>query len=469
MPLCPERTAPDFFPDFTALAAYLEGLCLFRVTPGLERTRAVLRRLGLERAPYTAVQVVGTNGKGSTSAMLARLAEEHGLKTGLYTSPHFVSMRERVRVNRAVLSEAAWTDLGNRLLGAGAEDLSWFEFTTCLCVLSFAGAGVELAVMESGLGGTWDAVTATPADLVVFTPIDLDHEAILGPDIAGIAADKAGAMRPGKPALTGPQSGEALREIKNAAQKRGCPLLFTGASQTLPFVPGKKRPALSGRHQLDNANLALAAFHALRDRKIFPPPVLARLADKTSRSLEEEALCAAFLPGRMQRIKAAQAGETAGATDAAEGRFFPLGRPSLLLDGAHNAHGLAALGASLAAEGTAPAAVIFSCLRDKDLERMLPHLRALATGPIFVPPIRDNPRAADPEETAARIGINARAVFSLPEALREASSLILRRLPEAARGKAENNPLLICGSLYLLGEFYSLFPRFLEPPPRPGE
>ncbi|MDR1490189.1 MAG: bifunctional folylpolyglutamate synthase/dihydrofolate synthase [Desulfovibrio sp.] len=462
--------APDFFSDFAALAAYLEGLCLFRMRPGLERTRAVLQRLGLERAPYTAVQVVGTNGKGSTSVMLARLAEEHGLKTGLYTSPHFVSMRERVRVNRAMLSEAAWTELGNRLLRAGAETLSWFEFTTCLCVLAFAEAGVDLAVMESGLGGTWDAVTATPADLVVFTPIDLDHEAILGPDIADIAADKAGAMRPGKPALTGPQSGEALEEIRKGAQRHGCPLLSVDASQPLPFIPGKERPALSGRHQLDNARLALAAFRVLRDRGIFPPPVLARLAAKgeNSGSLEAAALCAAFLPGRMQRVKAAPAGQTVGEDAADEGsagaRLFPLGRPCLLLDGAHNAHGLAALGASLAAEGTAPAAVIFSCLLDKDLERMLPHLRALATGPVFVPPIRGNPRAANPEETAARIGINACAVPSLSEALREASSLILRRLPEAAHGKAEKNPLLICGSLYLLGEFYSLFPRFLESP-----
>lgn len=462
--------APDFFPDFAALSAYLEGLCLFRMNPGLERTRAVLRQLGLERAPYTAVQVAGTNGKGSTSAMLARLAEEHGLKTGLYTSPHFVSMRERVRVNRAMLSEAAWTDLGNRLLRAGAETLSWFEFTTCLCVLAFAESGVELAVMETGLGGTWDAVTATPADLVVFTPIDLDHETVLGPDISGIAADKAGAMRPGKPALTGPQNGEVMEEIRKSAQKHGCPLLSSSSSQTLPFAPGAGRPALSGRYQLDNARLALAAFHALRDRKIFPPPVLARLADKgeSSRSLEAAALMAAFLPGRMQRIKAAPAGKPAGAGAADEHsdgarEVFPLGRPPLLLDGAHNPHGLAALGASLAAEGTAPAAVIFSCLLDKDLERMLPHLRALATGPIFVPPIRDNPRAAKPEETAARIGINACAVPSLPEALREASSLILRRLPESANGGAEKNPLLICGSLYLLGEFYALFPRFLEP------
>ncbi|MDR0826852.1 MAG: bifunctional folylpolyglutamate synthase/dihydrofolate synthase [Desulfovibrio sp.] len=490
------------FPDFAAFLSYMDGLGLFSMNPGLERTRAVLRRLGLERLPYTAVQVVGTNGKGSSSAMLAQLAEEYGLKTGLYTSPHFVSLRERVRINRTMLSEADWTSLANKLLRAGAGVLSWFEFTTCLCVLAFAEAGVDLAVMESGLGGTYDAVTATPADLVIFTPIALDHEFVLGSTLAAIAADKAGAMRPGVTALSGPQDREAMAELEKYAALRACPLHKVEVSSPLPFAPGQEDLTLHGRHQLGNARLALTAFHILREKKIFPPPLLDRLARAEDfagarhsqkklcqRQLEARALSQAFMPGRMQRIPAAHVKleqmsiENVGKNLAAAA--FPLGRPTLLLDGAHNPHGLAALGASLATEGTAPAAVIFSCLRDKDLERMLPHLRVLSTGPIFIPPIQDNPRAAQPEDLAARIGLDSRPVSSLLAALGAASSHIIRRLPEALpevvpgpppdtlsrslpgslRVGMDKNPLLVCGSLYLLGEFYALFPQFLEAPP----
>jgi dihydrofolate synthase/folylpolyglutamate synthase len=448
-----------FFPDFAAFEHRLAGLGLFRMTPGTERMRAVLRRLRRTPPPHIAVQVAGTNGKGSTCVMLARTAEEHGLKTGLHISPHFLSVRERLSINGLPLSDDAWLDAAERVMAAGGADLSWFELITCISSEAFASANVDLAVMESGLGGKFDAVTALKADMVLFTPIGMDHEAVLGPSLSAIAGDKAGAARSRKPVISGPQDPEALAELKKLAAVRKAPFSLIDESLPLPFPPNTPLSlAMPGKYQVANARLALAAFRTLIHNKIFPPAVMERLAGAPDKDAEARALARARLPGRMQHIPPLPV-PSLGASEAA---LFPQGRPSLLLDGAHNAHGLAALGEDLAASGTAPAAVIFSCLHDKNPAAMLPLLRALATGPIFIPPITGNPRAADPEEIAALTGLNACAVPSLAEALRRASAAVIERLPESPGGGAPDNPLLICGSLYLLAEFYTLCPEHLH-------
>jgi len=467
--------ATDFFFSFTDCERYLDGLGLFRMTPGLERMRDTLKRLGLVRPPYAVIQIVGTNGKGSTATMLERLAREHGLRTGLHTSPHFVSVRERVRVNGAMLSGEEWTALGNTLMGQGGEALSYFEFVTCLAILAFAEAGVDVGVMETGLGGTFDATTALEADLVVFTPFDLDHQAVLGATLREIAADKAGAVRPGKPAVSAPQRPEARAELDRVARERE-----TIVQEASPEKSGFEL-RLHGEHQQDNARLALAAWRALlRSARRGALPAAAKLVtlcepepyvpeDCSAASLvEARALASAWLPGRMQRLPARGA-----ETDM----FSPcaLGWPPLLLDGAHNSHGLAALGLSLSRAGIAPLTVVFSCLGDKDLDTMLPHLRTLATGLIVVPPIADNPKAMPSAELAARIGLNALPADSLTQALEIAAQHMADRMPEVfdpTYVRARQYPLLLCGSLYLLGAFYALRPDALEietegaPPPQ---
>ncbi|MCL1939501.1 MAG: bifunctional folylpolyglutamate synthase/dihydrofolate synthase [Desulfovibrionaceae bacterium] len=449
--------ATDFFSSFTDCERYLDGLGLFRMTPGLERMRDVLKRLGLVRPPYAVIQVVGTNGKGSTATMLERLAREHGLRTGLHTSPHFVSVRERVRVNGAMLSGEAWTALGNALMRQGGEALSYFEFVTCLATLAFAQAGADVAVMETGLGGTFDATTALEADLLVFTPFDLDHQAVLGATLREIAADKAGAIRPGKPAVSAPQRPEARAELDRVARERD-----TFVQEIFPEKGGLKL-RLHGEHQQDNARLALAAWRVLlrsAQRGALPAPVSATLVTlcEPKPDVEARALASAWLPGRMQYLPARV---------AEPDMFSPcaLGWPPLLLDGAHNSHGLAALGLSLSRAGIAPLAVVFSCLGDKDLDTMLPHLRALATGLIVAPPIADNPRAMPAAELAARIGLNAFPADSLTQALEIAARHMADRMPEVfdpACARARQHPLLLCGSLYLLGAFYALRPDALE-------
>ncbi|MDR1359397.1 MAG: bifunctional folylpolyglutamate synthase/dihydrofolate synthase, partial [Deltaproteobacteria bacterium] len=199
MPPQGAQTGDLSFAGFPALEEYLGGLGLFRMTPGLARISAVLGRLGLIRPPYAVIQVVGTNGKGSASSMLASLARVHGLRAGLHTSPHFLSVRERIRINGAPAQEELWLHLAKRLMRSGGKELSYFEAVTALAAMAFAETGVQLAVMETGLGGSFDATTALAADLVLLTPFALDHQAVLGPTLKDIARDKAGAIRPRAP------------------------------------------------------------------------------------------------------------------------------------------------------------------------------------------------------------------------------------------------------------------------------
>lgn len=459
--LPPHRQASRAFSDFNAFSAYLDELGLFRMKPGLERMDEMLRRLGLKSPPFVLVQIVGTNGKGSTSAMLESLIRAHGLKTGLHSSPHLVSVRERIRVNGRMLEEADWTSLANKLMASGGKELSYFEFVTCLAVLAFAEAGVDAAIMETGLGGLFDATSALDADLLVFTPFALDHQAVLGETLREIAADKAGSIRNGKPALSAPQQPEALEEIVKSATMRQAPLEILSPSAPLPqaILDGSLPMRLQADYQLGNARLALAAWRLMLRKNLFSPLQRDKIdhSKASGEDPEARALAEAWLPGRLQSAPPLPAQSSSAS--------FPcsLGWPHMLLDGAHNPHGMAALGLALAKRGIAPSAVIFACVADKDVKLMLPHLRSLATGPIFVPPIKDNPRSMPPEKLAALIGLNASPAASLEDALRQACAMLAERFPDVFAEAPCKSPLLVCGSLYLLGEFFALRGDCLEP------
>ncbi|MCM0754129.1 bifunctional folylpolyglutamate synthase/dihydrofolate synthase [Desulfovibrio aminophilus] len=403
------------FKDFPEFEAHLDSLGLFRMDLTLGRMEAFLRASGEPEFP--AVQVVGTNGKGSTATFLAALFSAHGLRAGLYTSPHFVSIRERLLVDGAMLPEAEWVELADAATAlADGLDLTYFELLTCMAVLGFRRAGARAAIWEAGLGGSWDATRALPADIVLFTPIGLDHEAILGPGLERIARDKAGAMRPGGLALTGPQEPLVLDVLFRRAEEVGATLL---RSEDLADLPPAASLGLAGPHQRENARLALAAWRLLVEGQGW----------SRDPEAQERALSRAFIPGRMQRV----------AHD-----------PPLILDGAHNAHALAALAAALREGGVRPAATVFACLKDKDLEPMIPLILALGDGPILVPGIPDNERAMPPEELAARLGPRARPWADLGAALNPLAG--------------SSGPVLVCGSLYLLAEFYKQNPWSLTRP-----
>ncbi|WP_041915695.1 bifunctional folylpolyglutamate synthase/dihydrofolate synthase [Pseudodesulfovibrio mercurii] len=400
------------FSTFSELSAYMDRLGLFRMDLTLGRMEAFWAVRGQPDIPV--VHVVGTNGKGSTAAFLTSLARAHGQKVGTFTSPHFVTPRERIQVNRRMLSEQAWLELANEAMTVpGAEDLTYFEFQTCLAMLAFERAGVDLAVMEAGLGGRYDATNVFAPGLTLFTPIGMDHEKILGPTLSDIAGDKAGAIREGGVALTGPQEPEAMIRLQERAEAVRARLVYAvDAADPVDHV----RLGLRGIHQTTNARLALAGWRWFAAGRSL----------RTDHDTERFGLESAFLPGRFQSVNL-------------DGR-------EIILDGAHNAHALVALNAAIRAEGVRPGKLVFACLRDKNLTDMLPLIRTLTEGPILVPAMHGE-RAADNRAIAAAIGGRASASESLQAALDAEPEL--------------SGPTLVCGSLYLLAEFYILNPRFL--------
>ena len=413
------------FTTFEDVLDHLDHLGLFHMDFELDRMRAGLEKLNLvQKVPYKIIQVVGTNGKGSTSTFLASLALAHGLKVGLYTSPHFLTPRERIRINGEMLSPELWPALANRVAEA-APELTYFEFLTALGLLAFQEADVDLVVMEAGLGGRYDATTAMPVHGVCFVPIDLDHQKILGSTIADIAMDKAQAMRHGIPAYTAPQPQEALEILRDVARQKETSLLET-AALPLPLLP----LGLAGPHQRSNARTALAVWQDL--------------AARFGWTVHEEALAAglanARLPGRFQTLNSLD------------------GLPPVILDGAHNPHGLRALVAAMNDASIQPSAVIFSCLGDKAIDEMLPLVSLVAgNAPIFLPTIQDNERAVAGEILAERLqgrSGETKAVQRL--------SVALSAIRELNPPVSPEHPVLVCGSLYLLGEFFTLYPEALE-------
>ena len=429
-------TPPTSYHEFLAR---LDALGLFHMDLSLSRMAAFLERHG--RPCFPVLHVVGTNGKGSTATILAELLRAHGLRAGLYTSPHFLSVRERILVDGAMLSEDAWARLGEQALReSDGLGLTYFELLTAVAVLAFEGAGVDVAVMEAGLGGRYDATNVLAPALTVFTPMGLDHTAVLGNTLGEIARDKAGAMRPGGLAVSARQEPEAWEVLRRTAQETGSELVSVGDILSYSRAKGRVTPgpagkafvrpmtdvrlSLAGLHQQDNARLALAAFALWAARMRLP----------MFESACREAFQRAFIPGRMQVVPA--------------GAGLPELIPDLILDGGHNAHGLAALKASLEAEGLRPAAVVFGCLRDKPLEEMAALVRGLTDGPIHACGIPTCPRACAPEELAALLGPGALPAADVGAAL------------AGLTGSA--GPVLVCGSLYLLGEFYTTHPWLLE-------
>ena len=417
---------------------HLDGLGLFHMDMGLGRMRRALAALDLSRPPYVVAQVLGTNGKGSTSAFLASLALAHGCRVGLYTSPHFVSPTERIRIGGPQQSVCApwpaesWVEPANEVMAA-APELTYFEFLTVLALLGFAREGVELAVLEAGLGGRHDATTAVAADLLCYAPIALDHKDIIGPTLADIAADKAAAIRSAAPVCSVAQFPEASKALDSAARAHKAPIFKASPAA------GNLRLGLYGPHQRTNAGLALAAWQQLA-------PMLHKNADDTP--AQEQGLQRAFMPGRLQRLPATGS------------------LPPLLLDGAHNPHGMAALIKALRAGGIKPAAAIFSCLADKDwlpAAQMLKHY--LGESPMFIVTL-DNHRAAAADDIAAACNnlppATAQALPQGPQALAQALELA-RALPDVC----EARPVLMSGSLYLLSEFFTLYPQGLAQSPDP--
>ena len=320
---------------------------------GLERVRTVAARLDL-RFQCPVITVAGTNGKGSTCAMLEAILGHAGYRTGLYTSPHLVHFEERLRlsgqnVDRDRLVEAFARVERARNAGGAPVSLTYFEFSTLAILDVMVRAGLDVAVLEVGLGGRLDAVNIIDADCAVITSIDLDHMEFLGPDRESIGAEKAGIMRTGRPVVVSdpvpPQSVlDRAREIDADLWRFGVDFNFSGDKQQWAWRGRDRRyaglayPALRGANQLVNASGVLAALAALHENL----PVTAQAVRSGLSTVE--------LAGRFQIVP---------------------GQPTLVLDVAHNPHSVSALAANLDAMGFFPTThAVFGAMADKDLALM---------------------------------------------------------------------------------------------------
>ncbi|NIM41764.1 MAG: bifunctional tetrahydrofolate synthase/dihydrofolate synthase [Hydrogenophaga sp.] len=361
-----EIPVPDHPVTLADWLAHAERLHPQAIDMGLERVQTVARRMGLQlNCPV--ITVAGTNGKGSTCAMLESVYTQSGYRTGVYTSPHLVHFEERCRIAGEVVSAEelvpamAEVDVARRGQGGEAEvSLTYFEFTTLAILRTISRASVDVAILEVGLGGRLDAVNILDADCAVITSIDLDHMALLGPDRESIGREKAGIMRTGRPVVVSdpavPQSViDHAREIDADLWRVGVDFHVAGDQQqwgwaTHPSRGGRRYsglayPALRGANQLLNAAGVLAAIETLRARL----PVTAQ-AVRTGFVLVE-------LPGRFQIVP---------------------GRPTLVLDVAHNPHSVAALAVNLDAMGFYPRThAVFGAMADKDLNTMLARIAPL--------------------------------------------------------------------------------------------
>jgi len=343
---------------------------------GLERVRAVAQRMGL-RLDCPVITVAGTNGKGSTCAMLEAILTQAGYRTGVYSSPHLVHFEERLRLRgetvdaQALLPSFERVEQARVQLGQ-ATALTYFEFTTLAILDCMAHSALDVAILEVGLGGRLDAVNIIDTDCAIITSIDLDHMEYLGPDRETIGREKAGILRAGKPAIVSdpmpPQSvldhaaaiGAKLwcfgRDFNYSGDKQqwawagpagpGVPTGSNGshASNTRRY-PGLAYPALRGANQLVNASGVLAALSALREQL----PVTAQAI--------RNGLAFVELPGRFQVLA---------------------GQPVMVLDVAHNPHSVAALAANLDAMGFYPGThAVFGAMADKDLAPMLARIMPL--------------------------------------------------------------------------------------------
>ena len=345
----------------------------------LARVRLVRQRLGLDFA-MPVIAVAGTNGKGSTCAMLEAIALQAGYRVGLYSKPHLVHFEERCRVNGQMVEAAALLPHFEAVEQArGDIALTYFEFTTLAIFRLLAQAPLDLAILEVGMGGRLDAVNAFDADCSIITSIDIDHAEFLGPDRETIAIEKAGIMRTGKPVIVSDPM--APQSLSDQAREKGADLWlfgrdfnFSGDKQQWNWAGRHKRynglayPALRGANQLLNAAGVLAALEALRDRL----PISAQ-AVRSGFALVE-------LPGRFQTIA---------------------GQPTLVLDVAHNPHAVATLAQNLDQMGFFPRThAVFGIMADKDITAVMTRMAPLVDHWHFTD--LPMPRAARAVELAAR-------------------------------------------------------------------
>jgi dihydrofolate synthase / folylpolyglutamate synthase len=386
--------------SYTEAIRWLYGTQTAGIKLGLENIRRLLDDLGSPHRQLACIHVAGTNGKGSVSAMLDSVGRAAGLRTGLYTSPHLVRFNERIQVSGQAITDdevlAGLNVIREAIASCGCTP-TFFEITTALGFLHFVNQQVDLAIMETGLGGRLDATNLITPLVSVITSIDLDHQKILGDSRAKIAREKAGIIKPGVPVVSITQTAEVREVIDEVAASLGSPLTYT----TEPIAD--LEIGLAGSHQRLNAAVARDAL------------AVAKLG--ISSNALKTGLKSVFWPGRFQALG-----------------------DRLTIDGAHN------LAASQRLVQTwrecypgASPTIVFGGLGDKELDKMLSALAPIAAR-FFLVPV-NNPRSEDPANIRLPSGISGVVFPGVQEAVEAA-----KKLPE---------PVLVTGSLFLAGEVLS--------------
>ena len=416
--------------NFEAAVRYLLGLGheTLAIKLGLRNTELLLNALDNPERAFPSVQIAGTNGKGSTAAMLDSICRAAGIKCGLYTSPHLVSITERIRISDVEITREDFAACATtvREVSRQLEALpTFFEQLTAIALLAFRNAGIDLAILETGLGGRLDSTTAANASVVAITQIAMDHEEYLGHTLESIAAEKAAIIRRGVNAVIARQEPAALKVLLKRCEETGVtPVLENGAHTiTGNTTDGRFRVTfdtaahyesvllgLRGRHQIDNAAVAIRLAELLR--------------------LPHEAIVTgietANHPGRLELIPH---------------------KPAVLIDGAHNPAGSESLRDYLDEFAPRPLTLVFGAMRDKQLDRIGEIL--FPSADVIVLTTVDNPRSATIEMLKPVADRFARGTVLTSESSAEALRIAQASTPFEGL-------ICIAGSLYLAGELRPL-------------
>lgn len=407
----------------------------------LDRMRSLLKKIGNPHEAFRSIHIAGTKGKGSTAAMIAAMLQTNGYKVGLYTSPHLVDIRERMAINGEMISHADFARLVKVIEPFAAKMKpipTYFDVLTAMAFKYFAEQKVDIAIVETGLGGRLDSTNVIKPEVTAVTSISMDHMAQLGSTISQIATEKGGIFKQGVPAVTVLQTPDAEAALKRAAEKAGVTLDITGKTIEFSYrfessrmlgphnrivltTPSSKFEHLAvplmGEHQAINCGLALAVVDRLKGRGF---------AINDQRAME--GLAKTVVPGRMEMVSQT---------------------PRIIVDGAHNA---ASLDAVMKAIGQHipydSMVVIFGCCSDKDVPGMLERITSGADKVIFTRV--DNIRSADPNELAARYTELYGKMAQVAPTLEEALSI-------ANRAVTKEDLICITGSFYLVGEAKKYF------------
>ena len=423
------------FPDAEAYLLSL-GNEVEAMKLGLENIRKLLAALGNPETTYLKVQVAGTNGKGSVCAFLDSICREAGIEVGVFTSPHLVSITERVRINGVDISDEEFARIATvvrktaeKLVSQGNLETvpTYFEQVTAIALVAFAEANVKLAILETGMGGRYDATTAANAEIAAITRIDLDHQEYLGDTLAKIAAEKVAIIREDSTVVIAPQDKIAERVLRGHCRAVGIEPIWATSDIDLKVIDvdgylivnyslttekmtySKIEPHMAGRHQVGNAAVAVGIAEILQERGF-----------KISENDIWMGLSTASHPGRLE----------------CEGRY--------LFDGAHNIGGATALREYLDEFVSQPITIIFGAMKDKDIAEMAKVLFPKAENLILTRP--DNSRSLSADEIAAATkDLISRDRYFLTENIADA-------IAKADEVAGDDSIILITGSLYLVGE-----------------